>query len=379
VRGHLEARGKNVWRAKVYLGRDAEQRKLYVTRTIHGTKRQAEDALNALLVETGGSEPIADGSFAELAERWLALASGTLSPTTLAEYRRLLDKIILPRFGSTKLRSLRTSDLDAFYAQLGRRGVPGGRPLGAQSIRHVHALLRRLLNQAAKWGWIAVNPAANASPPKVYKQDLQLPSPDAVIAILAAAREHDPDLGCFLRLSAVTGARRGEVCALRWSDLDGKGTLRIRRAIVGDRSDELVEKDTKTHAARRIALDQATLASLAEHRERCQQRAKACGTSLRKDAFVFSTSVDGETPWRPSRVTLAFIRLCRREGVEGVRLHDLRHFAATQMLVAGVPVKTVAGRLGHANAATTLNVYAHFVEESDENAANVLGDLLRGG
>ena len=92
--------------------------------------------------------------------------------------------------------------------------------------------------------------------------------------------------------------------------------------------------------------------------------------------YVFANSLDGDVPWRPHRVTLAFIRLCDELGIRGVRLHDLRHFTATQMLASGVPVKTVAGRLGHANAATTLNVYAHALESSDADAAHLLGSIL---
>ena len=75
-------------------------------------------------------------------------------------------------------------------------------------------------------------------------------------------------------------------------------------------------------------------------------------------------------------MTLAFKRLCNELGIEGVRLHDLRHFTATQLLAAGVPVKTVAGRLGHSNAATTLNVYAHALEASDVDAAHLLGRIM---
>ena len=111
-------------------------------------------------------------------------------------------------------------------------------------------------------------------------------------------------------------------------------------------------------------------------RNRCRKRAKACAAALGDDAFLFGGQPDGSVPWRPGRVTLAFVRLCRDLDISNVRLHDLRHFAATQLLAAGVPVRTVAGRLGHANAATTLNVYAHVLESSDEEAAGVLGRLF---
>ncbi len=379
MRGHLESRGRNVWRAKVYLGREQGKSKRYLQRTIHGTKRQAEDILNEMLVEAGrSSNGIVDGTFRELAEKWLGLSSQTLSPTTLREYERLLDRLILPKFGDRKVRTIGAADLDAFYSFLGRRGGKDGAALGAQSIRHVHALIRRLLNQAVKWNWIPVNPAAKASPPRVPPRNLAVPTPEVIMRVLSLAEERDPDLSCFLRLAAVTGARRGELCAFRWSDLE-RDSLQISRSVYGSRQDELKEKGTKTHAVRRVSLDPASLADLRAHRKRCREWARSCGASLSDSAFVFSADPDGSRPWRPGRVTLAFSRLCEEVGVASVRLHDLRHFAATELLAAGVPVRTVAGRLGHANAATTLNVYAHVLESSDQDAAAVLGQLLADG
>jgi hypothetical protein len=122
--------------------------------------------------------------------------------------------------------------------------------------------------------------------------------------------------------------------------------------------DGLVEKGTKTHTARRVALDEHTLRAVAEHRDRMGERPASCRVQLRDDAFVFSETADGTEPWFPDSVSRAFKRLCTAEGLRDVRLHDLRHVVATQLLSAGVDVRTVAGRLGHRNAATTLNVCA---------------------
>ena len=380
MRGHLEERGKNVWRAKVYAGRQSDGRRVYLTRTIHGTKRFAEDRLAELLLEAGRSDQVTtDGTLTELVNKWRPIAELNLSPTTWHEYDRLLEKRILPRFGQTKVRAIRAADIDAFYAELERGGRTNGRPLGSQSIRHIHGLFRLLMNQAVRWGWIATSPVTRASPPRVPRHELTIPPPEDVGKIIAKAEERDSDLACFLRLAVITGARRGEVCALRWTDVDMKtSTVGISRSVVGERVSDLVEKGTKTHASRRISLDTATLESLKTQRQRSEERARASGTKLPDKAFVFSDSPDGGTPWRPNRVTHAFMRVCDDIGISGVRLHDLRHFAATRLLAAGVPVNTVAGRLGHANAATTLNVYAHFFESSDESAAQVLGSLLDG-
>ena len=164
MRGHLEDRGKNVWRAKVYAGRQSDGRRMYVTRTIHGTKRFAEGKLAELIMEVGHTDQITtDGTLADLVELWRPIAQVNLSPTTLREYDRLLAKRILPRFGGRKVRSIRAADIDAFYADLQRRGKSDGGPLGAQSIHHVHALLRRLLNLAVRWGWISTSPITRAT------------------------------------------------------------------------------------------------------------------------------------------------------------------------------------------------------------------------
>jgi len=375
VRGHLEARGSGTWRAKVFLGQDVNGRQRYLTRTVHGTKREADGQLRQLILEAGLAHETSHAIVDDLAVKWLELVSETLSPSTLREYRRLLEKIILPQFGSVKVRAIRPSDLDTFYARLRRRGV-SGRALSAQSVHHVHALIRRLLNQALKWGWILTNPASNASPPRVAPVELEVPDVATVTQIINFAQERNPDIACFLRLAAVTGARRGELCAIRWRDFDKSGALSIKHSIVDGRNDELIEKGTKTHASRKVAIDALTMRVVDSQRERSEERSKACGKKFSRSNFVFASSLDGSVPWRPHRVTLAFKRLCNELGISGVRLHDLRHFTATQMLASGVPVKTVAGRLGHANASTTLNVYAHALASSDEDAAHLLGSIL---
>jgi len=109
----------------------------------------------------------------------------------------------------------------------------------------------------------------------------------------------------------------------------------------------------------------------------CRVEGSSATAPLIADAFAFSHAADGSMPIRPDKVTGSFRRLGNRLGLKGVRLHDLRHFAATRMLAAGVPIRTVSGRLGHADASTTLGVYAHFVEASDQDAAAVMGLLVR--
>ena len=230
--------------------------------------------------------------------------------------------------------------------------------------------------QGVRWGWLPRNPASSASPPRVPTPDVRPPSPAELARLFAAAGDADPDLADFILLAAATGARRSELVALQWSDVDlDAGRVCISRAIVAG-PDGLVAKDTKTHAARRVSLDATCVAALAAHRRRADERASVCGRSLPPDAFVFSNEVDGSVAWYPDSASRSFTRLCRRAGVSGVRPHDLRHYVATRLLSAGVDVRTVAGRLGHRNAATTLNVYSHFLVEADRQAADVLGRIF---
>jgi integrase len=175
----------------------------------------------------------------------------------------------------------------------------------------------------------------------------------------------------------ITGARRGELCGLRWSDIDDKRVeLLIQRSIYETAERTILEKDTKTHQARRIALDKGTIRELARHRKWMESRAEFCSVALGPMAFVFSDHERGIEPWRPDRVKLAFRRLC-------IEL-EYREFASTTsatsrqpiLLSAGIDVRTVSGRLGHANASTPLGTYAHFVGAAGRNAAEVLSEVV---
>jgi len=379
MRGHIRKRG-NAWELRAYAGIDPlTNRQKYVTRTFRGGKREAEEALARFVTEVaGGSQAAQDTTVGDLIRDWLALANRELSPTTARGYEWIVKTYITPTLGKVPLARLRTAQLDRFYAQLREKGGQDGKPLSAATVRQVHAIVRRALQQGMRWGWITTNPAALASPPKVRASQLEPPGPADVVKLIGAAAEDDADLGCFLHLAATTGARRGELCGLRWRDVDlDGGTMTISRNVVEGAGSAIVEKDTKTHASRRITLDADTVTVLKAQRKRLTARATGCGVKLSDDAHVFSPDPDRLRPLAPNDVTKAFIRVRKRAGLDAVRLHDLRHFAATRLLAAGVPVRTVSGRLGHANAATTLGVYAHFVVESDREAAAKLGSLLR--
>lgn len=379
MRGHVRKRGTS-WELRAYSGRDPiTHRAVYATRTFRGGKREADEALARFVTEVGGGGHAAqDTTVGDLIREWFELAKPELSPATVRGYERSIRAYILPTLGGLPLAKLRPAQLDRLYAKLRTGGGEDGGPLSTATVRQVHAIIRRALQQGVRWGWLAANPAALATPPRVHPSQIEAPDPEAVIALIEAAKADDPDFGCFIYLAASTGARRGELCGLHWGAIDLEArTVTIARSVVEGVGNAIIEKDTKTHSVRRIALDETAEALLLEHRQRCLARAEDCGVDLPGNAYVFSGEPDGSRPWVPNEVTKVFIRLRNQAGLGSVRLHDLRHFSATRLLAAGVPVRTVSGRLGHRNASTTLTVYAHFVESSDRDAADKLGALLQ--
>jgi integrase len=170
----------------------------------------------------------------------------------------------------------------------------------------------------------------------------------------------------------VTGSRRGELCGLRWRDVDLDGrVLSVERAI-SQYGAQRWEKDTKTHRSRRLALDAETVALLTSYKELCAAQAALVDVELSLDAFVFSPAPDGSQHLNPESVGQRYSRRAARLGIK-TTIHKLRHYSATELIAAGVDVRTVAGRLGHGGGGTTtLKVYAAWVSEADQRAATGL-------
>lgn len=366
----IRERRKGVWQVVVYVGRDPVTKKeRHLRRTVHGTKTKARELERRLKVDVGDGRLVGtEETMNDLLARWLELAAPNLSPKTVYTYRRLIERHIAPALGTLKLSKVTPARIDAFYAHL--RAT-----LSPKSVRNAHGIVRRACAQAVRWGWIATNPAADATPPPLRQPEIHPPAPAEVAGVIDAAQRVDPDFAMFLWLAATTGARRGELAALQWRDIDfDAGELVVERALVAV-SGELIVKDTKTHQARRIALGVPTIARLREHRARALERATTGGYELGPMLWLFPSPAG--TPWHPDTISARYRRLAKAAGVS-TRFHDLRHFAATQAIGTGHAVRTVSGRLGHRNPATTHNVYSHFLKASDREVAEQLEDLLAG-
>jgi integrase len=354
------------WELRVDVGYDAltgKRRQRSVM--FEGTAREADKQLAELTVAASrGHLPAGSHTVAQLIEAGLEhAATEGLERTTLRGYRRVAECQILPALGSRRLTKLSAEDLDAFYRALAKKGY------SYSTIHQAHIVLRRVLDTAVRWKWISYNAARDARPPRVAQME-PVPVPLTLIPVLldGAAQSH-PDLAACIVLAADTGARRGELCALRWSKVNLEtGKVRFDRSIGEDGG--VYEKDTKNHQHRVVTLSPPALDVMKRHRAAMAERALAFGIALPDDAFVFSSVPDGAVHWWPSNLSTSFRRLRQRLGLpDSVRLHGLRHTQVTELLDAGVPVRTVSGRVGHRNPSTTTNIYSHWIPESDERAA----------
>lgn len=229
---------------------------------------------------------------------------------------------------------------------------------------------------AVTYRWSATNPCRDVSPPAAERRRILAPDDTTVRAVL----DHtDGRLAVFLRVAAVTGARRGEIVALQWGDVDiDRAEVAIVRSIVQPVG-QMTVRPTKTgaRAHRRLPLDLPTVAALRRLKTADSELAMSHG--LPAPVWVFSDDA-GVTPWRPGRVTLAFGRAVKAAGLKstGVHLHSLRHAVATSMLQDGEAVIDVAAQLGHASASQTLSTYAHYLpgrgRDSVDRRAARLGD-----
>jgi integrase len=292
---------------------------------------------------------------------------GTYAVTTLEDLRLVHRKLPKP-FLERNVRGVTPYVLDGLYRELTAAGW------SAHRVRRVHELVGAAFRQRAiPFRWASSNPARDVKPPPLPSHQIVPPTVDEVQSLLSAA---PAGLDLFLRLAANTGARRGEVVALQWQDIDLEtGRVVIRRSVAHTPASGLVVTEGKTgrKGHRTIGLGPSIVKLLVSYRD--EQAAAAASNELPAPRWLFSHDA-GVTPWRPGYVTLAFTRLRKTLGLERVRLHDLRHFVATSMLSEGVPLATVSNRLGHARTSTTLDRYSHWMPQQDQDAADRLDELF---
>jgi integrase len=381
-------------------GPDGERKQ--VLRRGFRTRKDAQEGLHSLRKQSEKSEGFQEPS-KQLVGDYLAmwLDGLRLAPQTMSSYRRLVRLHMTPHIGNIPLARLTPTRVKALYRHLeseGRAdGAEGG--LSAKSVRYIATVLHKAVKDAVTDGLIASNPCDKADPPPAraaISPEMTVWEVDQVRQFLGWAPEGlTPTLFNIYQLGLATGARRGELLALRWSDVSlDSGDISIRRSLGTIRrygsSSELIEGPTKAGKPRVVTIDETTVSLLRAFK---RTRAALDFSLATGDALVFGNE-EGEH-LLPDSVSGAFIGAQTRfrkwqaervrtkclasiESLPRIRFHDIRHTHATILLRSGVHVKVVSERLGHSNPMTTMQIYSHVLPTIQREAADAIGRAIYG-
>jgi integrase len=368
VRGHVRKRGSS-WTVVYDEGCDEHGRRRQRSKGGFPTRRDAQAFLSDVLSRLG------DGSYAQpskqtlgdyLTREWLPAIEPTVRPLTFTQYRSVVRIRIVPTLGHLRLQALTGGHLNTLYRELEQGG------LSVATRRQTHAVLRRALRDAVRWGRLIRNPADMADPPAAARTRVQSWTAKELGRFLEHVRSNR--LFSLWRLAATTGLRRGELAGLTWRCLDLENArLSVEQQLIPTRGGASFGPPKSTRSLRTVALDAQTVDVLLEHRAvQLAERAFAGNAYLDGD-LVFADELGG--PIHPQRLTESFGQLRKAAGLPTGTLHVLRHTAATLALTDGVPVHIVAARMGD-NPNTVLSTYAHLLPQSDELAAERVAALL---
>ncbi|HZV49355.1 MAG TPA: tyrosine-type recombinase/integrase [Candidatus Dormibacteraeota bacterium] len=322
--------------------------------TFYGaTQREAnEKLLKARRDRAEGVLLAASGwTLGQYLERWLTdVVSPSVRPRTY-EAAVLNVRRLLPYLGRLKLESLSSAAVQHAYGRLLDRG------LSARSVEQAHEVLHKALRQAVLWGLIARNPADGVAVPRPARREPRVLTEAEIRRLFEATTGHR--LHALWVVLATTGLRLGEALGLMWDDLDAEaGRLHVRRALQWQRGRGPVLTEPKTRRSRRVVyLAPSVVRALADHRHRQEEERFLAGSRWEGIGLVFCT-VSGR-PIRDTYLSAAFHQVLAQAGLPRVRIHDLRHTAASHLLARGVHPKVVQELLGHSTIALTLDTYSH--------------------
>jgi integrase len=377
---HQPKKGRKTFGYSLFLGRDETGKQLRQVRRGFAREKDAHDALHKAIEEwehTPAAERIMP-TFAEFFTRWHADKQRHTAPKTAERYGEL-GQYAVKLFGSTPLDRLDPMSLTASVHQLldhggqATRQHPKGKPLAAKTVRHIAFLVQDCLEQAVDFELISKNPMRKVKKPKVPRRRPRIVDRTGFDRLLRETE--DRRLYPFVLTAASTGMRRGELCALEWTDLNwDTGILEVSKSLEETKAGGLRVKSTKSGEARRFAIPAEVVEALREH-QRDQERDRALyGADYANLGLIFARP-DGQY-YNPDKQGRRVREAMRRAGLAGVTLHSLRHSHASELLSQGAPITAVSERLGHASPNITLSIYSHALPADNQAAAKLWNDSM---
>ncbi len=371
VQKRIAATGKAAYRVRVEYDPDPSTGHRRQSSETFRTRKEADRRLAAWLseIERGTAVRPDTMTVADLMAAWLAdVAAHRVRETTRKGYEDTIRLHILPELGTIAVQRLTTARVQAFYSAKLAAGT------GPRIVQLCHLRLSQALRQAVRWQIVPANVCDNVDPPTVRYKRGGTWDADQLGQFQDAARTDG--LAPLWELLAMTGMRRGEALGLRWRDVDlERASVTVAQSIVASNGAPITQ-EPKTAAGRRtIRVLPSTVAALRAHRAAWLARKLAAPPELWQEHDLVICTATG-SPINPNNVQRNFDRIVAAAGLPRIRVHDLRHSHASILLGNGVPVHVVSQRLGHANPAITLSVYAHVLGGMEDAAMDTLERLM---
>lgn len=335
-----------------------------------------EQSARTFLIELSGDRrigrhtPVSVMTVKQAVESYLRRNADRWSTNTLASYRQVAKSHIYPHIGNERIAGLKTSRVQSWVDLLNRRG------LAASTVHNAHIIIRGTCGDLVRMDELPRNPANDIRLPTRKRTRRETWNEAQVADVIRHAAEMYPYMAVMYRVAITTGMRPGEIRALKWQDIDfDAGTITCERTVTRDeRFRQRVGTSTKTSRVRTIAVPASTITALREHRTRQLERRLSTTGWIDTD-LVFERG-NGQMVAQES-MRKHHEKVCKAAGVPVIRMHDLRHSAATILLRRGIPAKVVSEILGHANIGTTLDIYSHVDVSMQRSATDILGEIAK--
>lgn len=385
--GSIRRRANGTWEGRYSDGVTPEGKQ--IQRSVYGkTKKEATDKLHAIFYQKQQGIYVAPAKV--LVSDWLTqwlhnYAHITVRPSTYISYEGYIYNHIIPIIGSLPIQKLTPPIVQNFYNDRflhGRTDGKGG--LSSKTLRNMHNMFHQALEQAKINGLIMQNPADNAIIPKSPKKEMRVLSVEEQMLLLSVIHMHR--LGFAIKFDLATGLRIGELCALKWTDLNPmKQTVKISRTLQRIKTNQMereeldgsenmtmvIEGDVKTRSGfREIPIPDKIWAELMQHKQRQQLEYMNYGITILPDGYIFAMPFG--TCVEPSTMRDALNFLLAAAGIDHANFHSLRHTFATRAIENGMPVKTLSDILGHSQVQITMDLYCHSSLDHMRDSMNLM-------
>lgn len=381
------------YRIRVYKGVTGDGRRMkpyikYWTPEPGMTAKQIEKEVNRIAVlfeeevEAGNEVVNQNIKFKDFIPQYMEITKVRMSPLTLQFYDRIIDRLLIPYFGNKRLQDIKTAHVQGFINHLMEldpehaSATNNTDKLSPSTVRRYLTVLQSIFKQAVKLEIIANNPAKGdkLTIPRVVNPKIEIFTKAEAAEMLKCLQEEDLMFQTFIQLAIITGARRGELAALKFSDFDfDKCQLTISRAAIKLKDQEISIKPPKDYEIRTVTVNRHCIQLVKMLQEQHKEDKQRLGDRWKGDDWVF-TQWNGEI-MNPQTPTKQFRQFLKKHGLKHRKLHSLRHTSATLLLYGGVNIRQVQARLGHSEIETTQK-YLHYLTDADAEAANILTNMI---